>query len=135
MSDRAIKHTLDGGGRKVALVPLGRKGEKGNAIICDEDLTLLEDLGLSLRWNRNTLTGIVVAAAGHSSGGNVQVSRVLMNCGPGENIRYVSGDPTDLRRDNLEINPDGYAVRRDRDYLTPKESRRAWGPAIEHEYV
>jgi hypothetical protein len=134
MTERTIRHTIDGGGLRVALVPLGRTGEKGTAVILDDDLALLESLGLSMRWNRNRGTGVVVAPASGSSGGSVQVARVLLDLGPGENVRYRNGDPTDLRRGNLEVNPDGYAVRRDRDFLTPKESRKCWGPAIQHEY-
>lgn len=133
-SIRAIRHTIDGGGRKVALVPLGRRADRGNAIIDEADLILLEILGLSLRWNRHPRTGVVFAPAGYGSGGNVQVARVLLDCGPGENVCYLNGDPTDLRRDNLDINPDGYAIRRDRDFLTPPEKRRQWGPAIGHVY-
>jgi len=133
--ERVIVHTIDGDGHRVALVPLGRAGEKGTAVVLEDDLALLESLGLSMRWNRNRGTGVVVAPAGGSSGGCVQVSRVLLDLGPGENARYVNGDPTDLRRQNLDINPEGYAIRRDRDYLTPKEKRKAWGPAIRHEYL
>lgn len=132
---RVIVHTTDGDGHRVALVPLGRTGTKGIAVILEDDLSLLESLGLSLRWNRNHSSGVVVAPAGGSSGGSVQVSRVLLDLGPGENVRYVNGDPTDLRRHNLDINPEGYAIRRDRDFLTPKEKRKAWGPAIQHEYL
>jgi len=100
-SSRSILHTTDGGGRKVALVPLGRKADRGNAIIDDADLTLLEALGLSLRWNRHSVTGVVFAPAGHGSGGNVQVARVLLDCGPGENVSYLNGDPTvRVRRDD-----------------------------------
>jgi hypothetical protein len=133
--NRVILHTVDEGGLRVALVPLGRKGEKGSAIILEDDLAYLESLGLSMRWNRNSGSGVVVAPAGGSTGGSVQVSRVLLDLGPGQNVRYRNGDPTDLRRENLDINPEGYAVRRDRDLLTPKEKRKAWGPPVEHEYL
>ncbi|TYR33703.1 hypothetical protein FY036_06505 [Mesorhizobium microcysteis] len=135
MTNRAITHIVDEDSNPVALVPLGRKGEKGTAIILDEDLALLESLGLSMRWNRHTRTGIVVAPTSASSGGSVQVARVLLDLGPGQNIRYRNGDPTDLRRDNLEIKPEGNAIRRDRDYLTPKEKRKAWGPPVEHVFA
>lgn len=131
---RVIKHVTDDQGRAVALVPLGRLGEKGTAVIDDDDLIELTALGLSLRWNRHAGTGVVFAPASGSSGGNVQVARVLLDLGPGENVRYLSGDPTDLRRNNLAVNPEGNAVRRDRDYLTPADRRRQWGPAVEHDY-
>lgn len=133
MNDRAIRH-VEGDARRVALVPLGPHGRKGVAIVDGEDLSLLDSLGLSMRWNRHAGTGIVIAPAGNSSGNSVQVSRVILDCGTGENVRYRNGDPTDLRRQNLEINPEGYAIRRDRDFLTPKATKRSWGPEIEHVY-
>lgn len=130
---RTVIHTLDEAGRKVCLVPLGRNGEKGSAIIEETDLTLLVDeLGLSLRWNRIAKTGAVVAPAGNASGGNIQASRALLDLGPGENVRYLNSDPTDLRRSNLAVNYDGWATRRDRDFLTPKDRRKKWGPDPEH---
>ena len=86
-SARVIVHTIDGDGHRVALVPLGRTGEKGTAVILEDDLALLESLGLSMRWNRNRGTGVVVAPAGGSSGGCVQVSR----------MSPVSTHGTDLR--------------------------------------
>lgn len=134
-TNRIIRHTIDEGGQPVALVPLGREGEKGLALVDEDDLEMLTAIGLSLKWNRNLPTGVVIAPARRSSGCNVQVSRVILDCGPGENVRYRNGDPTDLRRENLEINRAGYAVRRDRDFLTPKDNRRTWGPAVEHEWT
>lgn len=130
---RVIRHVEDGGGLRAALVPLGRASSKGVAIIEEEDLALLQELGLSLAWNRNPTTGVVVAPAGAASGNRVQVARVLLDLGPGENVRYLSGDPTDLRRSNLEVNPEGWAIRRDRDFITPKGKSRQWG-AIAHEW-
>jgi len=134
---RVIRHVMmdtEGGPMRAALVPLGRYGEKGIAVVDEDDLAMLDSLGLSMRWNRNPGTGVVIAPARRSSGSNVQVARVIVDAGPGENIRYRNGDPTDLRRENIEINRFGYAVRRDRDFLTPKESRRQWGPAVSHEW-
>lgn len=130
---RTVIHTLDEAGRKVCLVSLGRNGEKGSAIIEEGDLSfMVNELGLSLRWNRIAKTGAVVAPAGNASGGSIQVSRVLLDLGPGENVRYLNSDPTDLRRENLAINYDGWATRRDRDYLTPKVNRKKWGPELKH---
>lgn len=130
---RTVIHTLDEAGRKVCLVPLGRNGEKGSAIIEEKDLSfLVDELGLSLRWNRIAKTGAVVAPAGNASGSKVLVSRVLLNLGPGENVRYLNSDPTDLRRFNLAVNYDGWATRRDRDFVTPKDHRKKWGPELEH---
>lgn len=127
MMGKAIVHD-DG----LAYVSLGTRGEKGVAVIAEADLAMLESLGLSLRWNRHPRTGAVFAPAGKASGSNVLVARVLLDAGKGENVRFKNGDPTDLRRDNLILDKTGYATRRDRDYLTPAQDRRAWGPSVEH---
>jgi len=130
--DRCIRHAKEEDGRRIAMVPLGPRGDKGLAVIEDADLEMLFDLGLSMRWNRHSKTGAVFAPAPRASGSNVQVARVLMDCGPGENVSYRNGDPTDLRRENLVVNPEGYATRRDRDFLTPRSERKQWGPEVEH---
>lgn len=44
---RTIDHVITNG-RDLALVPLGRFGSKGHAVIDTDDLAMLEDLGLSL---------------------------------------------------------------------------------------
>lgn len=124
-----IKHR-----KGLAFVPLGVRGAKGVAVVHDDDLSMLEDLGLSMRWNRHPDTGAVFAPAPRASGGNVLVSRVLVNAGPGQNVTYRNGDPSDLRRENLSV-VSGNATRRDRNYLTPKSDRKAWGPSVEHEQV
>jgi hypothetical protein len=131
---RTIRHIVDQDGNRIALVPLGRQGRFGNAIIGESDLELLDSLGLSLRWNRLAKSGQVVAPCSRASGSCVQVARVLLDLGPGENVSYRNGDHTDLRRSNLAVNPEGYAIRRDRDYLTPKKRRRSSGPGIRHIY-
>lgn len=121
------------GGRKVAFVPLGRSGAKGSAVIYEADLLLLQELGLSLSWNRNPTSGVVVAPAKLASGDRIQVARVLLDLGAGQNVRYLNGDPTDLRRSNLEVNQEGWAIRRDRDFITPKGKGKQWG-IVQHEY-
>lgn len=128
---RTIQHTQEG----VSFVPIGQFARKGLAVIDTADLVLLEELGLSMAWNRHAQTGYVFAPAANASGGSVQVARVLLDCGPGENVSYENGDPTDLRRSNLSVNPDGNATRRDRDYLTPKAERKRWGQQVQHEYL
>ncbi|MHA6690555.1 hypothetical protein [Devosia sp. A449] len=130
---RTIQHAGDG--NEISFVPIGQFASKGVAVIDTEDLLMLEELGLSLAWNRNSRTGYVFAPAARAVGRSVQVARVLLDCGPGENVRYLNGDPTDLRRSNLSVNPEGNATRRDRDFLTPKAERRAWGPKAQHEYL
>jgi hypothetical protein len=130
---RTINHVMHNG-LELALVPLGRFAAKGHALIYADDLVMLDALGLSLVWNRNRLNGTVFAPASRASGGNVQVARVLLDLGEGRIVRYRNGNPTDLRRENLQV-CDGNAVRRDREFLTPKQDRRPWGPPIEHSYA
>lgn len=48
--NRTIVHMETQSGRKVAFVPLGRSGAKGSAVIYEDDLLLLQELGLSLSW-------------------------------------------------------------------------------------
>lgn len=130
---RIIDHVCHAG-VDLALVPLGRFGNRGYAVIEADDLSTLEALGLSMAWNRNQQTGTVFTPAVKASGGNVQVARVLLDLGPGQIVRYANGDPTDLRRQNLSV-VDGNAIRRDRDFLTPKLERRKWGPSVEHRHL
>lgn len=124
LSGRCLYHGRDESGELVAYVGLGRKGEKGHAILYEEDLDLLLSLGLSLRWNRLSKGGTITCPASQTS---VQVARVLLDAGPGQNIHYRNGDPTDLRRRNLAINEAGFATRRDRDLLTPLNRKKNWG--------
>lgn len=129
-SKRTILHIKDGGGSAaLALVPLGRGGSKGLATIAEEDLALLQELGLSLSWNRMAGTGAVTSPARKASNSYVQVARVLLDLGPGENVVYLDRDPTNLLRSNLDVNTNGHAIRRDRDFLSPNSKK--WG-AIEH---
>lgn len=130
MSDRRIiRHTIDEVGRKLSLVALGRGGSKGIATIAEEDLALLQELGLSLSWNRMHSTGVVIAPAKKASNSFVQVARVLLDLGPGENVVYLDRDPTNLLRSNLDVNTNGWAIRRDRDFLSPDTTK--WGK-VEH---
>lgn len=129
---RTVTHSMDEAGRKVCLVFLGRGGSKGVAIIEEQDLAFLQELGLSLSWNRMRGTGVVTAPTRKAPNSYVQVSRVLLDVGPGENIRYLDGDPTNLLRSNLEVNPQGWAIRRDRDFLSPNTKK--YGP-VEHKWT
>lgn len=58
LTKRVIEHFTPPDGRPVAFVPLGLAGEKGLAVIFEDDLEMMVGLGLSLKWNRHHRTGI-----------------------------------------------------------------------------
>ncbi len=127
---RTITHTGNG----VSLVPLSNRGSGSLAVVDTDDLHMVESLGLSLRWTRHPKSGVVVAPASLAAGGHVTVARVLLDALPGQNVKFIDGDPTNLRRSNLSLIP-GNSVRRDREYLTVKAKRRGWGPEIRQVYL
>lgn len=106
----------------IVIVPLGRQGSK-HAFIDKADYDYLMKLGLSTAWHESA--GGYVAAVAHRARGNlINVARVLLNAGIGQYVRYVDGDPRNLRRSNLKLLKGGWAIRRDRAYLTPPERQR-----------
>jgi hypothetical protein len=117
--------------KNTVLVPLSG-GRGGWAVVNEDDLALLESVGLSLRWTRDISSGAVSAPASASPNRHVSVSRVLLDAGEGEAVRFLNGDPTDLRRENLLL-VDGSGTRRDRDYLSKRP--RKWGSDVQHEWA
>lgn len=97
-------------------VPLGPGGNKGTASIASEDYSLLIELGLSESWNLSP-RGYVIAPCCRASGSSVLVARVLMDCGPGQNIIYLDRNRKNLLRSNLAVKRNGYALSRPRDFL------------------
>jgi hypothetical protein len=49
---------------------------------------------------------------------------VLVDAGPGQQVKHKDGNPRNLRRGNLELVEGGNAIRRDRALLTPENLRR-----------
>lgn len=97
--------------KEVFHIPLGKSGKY--AAVYKEDYDYLIGLGLSGTWN-NSIQGYVDAS---SKGTRLRVARVLMDAKESQTVRYVDGDITNLRRDNLVIMRDLKAKRRDRDFL------------------
>ena len=108
-------------GRDLCLVPLGREGRKGTAKIWKDDLEFLFRLGLSPSWG-TVLGAYVTAAARLAHGQHVMVARVLMDAGVGQSIRYLDGDRSNLRRENIQV-VTGSGIRRDRDYLRVQQNK------------
>ena len=106
----------DAESREIIYVPLRNKGE---AILYREDFDRLLELGLSLSWNRLP-NGYVTAPAYKAHGNSIQVARVIVDAGPGEQVKYVNGDLTDLRSSNLCLLKGGGASRRDRDFISAR---------------
>lgn len=117
---KRIKWIKDSGGNEIGLVPLGKGGSKGNAVLSKSDIYYLATLGLSFCWDRLP-SGHVIAHASLSPTRHVYPVRVLLDCGPGEQAVHRNGDNTDLRRSNLVKIVGGKSKRRDRDYLKSLE--------------
>lgn len=107
----------------VIAIPLGPNGSKGVAHIERDDWMFLLKLGLSPNWYLSP-SGHPTVAAHRAKGGRVTVSRVLLDAGPRQTVRFVDGNPRNLRRENLQLCDNGSATRRDRDFLTPENLRR-----------
>jgi hypothetical protein len=109
----------DTDGREIVYIPLAGKGE---ATLYHDDFERLQELGLSLSWNRLP-NGYVTAPAYKAPGKSIQVARVILDAGPFERVKYINGDPTDLRSKNLCLLSGGGASRRDRDFISAKPRR------------
>ncbi len=46
------------------------------------------------------------------------VGRILTDAKAGQQVRYLDGNPLNLRRENLIIKQGGFSLRNDREYLT-----------------
>lgn len=93
---------------EIAVVPLGKDGQHGHAFINLEDYRWLMKAGSSGNWSKLS-RGYVVAPSRKVDGNNVIVARVLLRLGEREFVSYKDGDPTNLRRSNLETAPYGRA--------------------------
>jgi hypothetical protein len=102
-------------GREVVKVPLGRTDKV--CYVYKDDRDFLRRLGLSMNWNISP-QGYVTAPA-KASNGYVMVARIIMNVGPGQQVRYRDGDGLNLRTGNLHIVHRNGAIRRDRDLVRP----------------
>ena len=97
------------------MVPLGRKGANEVAI-WEDDYNFVRRLGLSGNWTK-LLNNHVIATAPKASGNHVLVARVLLDAKAGQSVRYLDGNPLNLRRENLQLIERGGSIRRDRDFL------------------
>lgn len=112
------------GARVLARVSLGRSGTKF-AEIWRDDWEFLRKLGTPENWNSVGSNGHVTVCTPRASGNHIAVGRILLNAGPGETVRYLDGNPLNLRRENLRLVKGGWACRRDRDYLRSTQNTKA----------
>lgn len=100
---------VDVGGRLLARVPLGRHNKFSPpryVEIWKDDYDFLVKLGLSPNWSSYRVGGngyYVTASASDTPSHRVLVARVLMDANAGEIVRYVDGNPLNLRRENLRL--------------------------------
>jgi hypothetical protein len=93
---KIIHKTEDG--QKLVYIPI--RGEKDKFCkMLEGDFAALIDLGLHPLFR---LQGTVFARSNYK---NIGVARLLANCQAGQNVRYINGDPLDLRQQNLLILP------------------------------
>ena len=92
---------------RVVRVPLGPRGMKGFATI---DLDCWEKFiekgfsgNLNAHFAPNSDRLYVTAPSTAATGNNILVARVLMDAKRGEIVRYIDGDPTNLRKSNLRL--------------------------------
>ena len=94
---------------------MGRAGAT-EAAIWEDDYKFIRRLGLSGNWSKLQRMH-VVASARRPGGNHVLVARVLLDAKQGQGVRYLDGDPLNLRRENLKLMSHAGAIRRDRDYV------------------
>lgn len=129
-----VIHTTDENGEPIARVPLAR-GRQGWATLYEEDLRLLETLGLSMCWF-TLAKGHVAASAYKAKGKLLLVARVLLDAPAGQNVGYVNGDKSDLRRDNLKLSTHGRkSSQRARESITPFAEKTNNSKETKHEYL
>ena len=116
MRSRPIRITVEGE-KKVALVPLGRAGSLEAAIYLEDYETLME-LGLSGNWFAIPPANYVSVSAKRGPGRKVLVARVLLDAGEGEVVKFLDGNPLNMRRDNLAVVPSKLGSRRDREFIS-----------------
>lgn len=107
MKARPIE-VVDVGGRLLARVPLGRHNDftpQRYAEIWKDDFDFLCKLGLSSNWvsYRVKSKQYVSATASTMPGNRVLVARVLLDADAGQMVRFLDGNPLNLRRENLRL--------------------------------
>jgi hypothetical protein len=106
-----ITTTKDDNGKEIALVPLFNSRKK--AAIYIEDYNELLAMGVPTRW-RLVYGVLKVRLPGQRA--DSFLARLLLDCGPGQIVRFKDRNKTNLRRDNLVIAP-GQGKYRARDVL------------------
>lgn len=101
----------------VVIMTLTRQGQK-QTITDKLSYAHLMDLGLSTSWYESAAR-YVSAVANKAKGNLIYVARDLLDTGVGQNIQYLDSNPLNLRRSNLQLTKDGWATKRDCEFLLP----------------
>jgi hypothetical protein len=105
-----ITHFKDERGRALVRVPIARSDRF--CTLEEQDFSALLELGTPVHWVWKQDCIWV-----RSGGKSIAIGRILLDCSPGQCLRYINHDPTDLRRDNLVLT-NGMSKYRARDMLT-----------------
>jgi hypothetical protein len=98
-------------GRRVAFISLGSNSDRVCVLYLDDYISLIE-LGVSTNWSC-TKPGNAVAFNSIDMK-PLGIARILLDAKAGQAVRYLDGNPLNLRRENLSLVPDGKAKSCDR---------------------
>src|SRR5689334_10295659 len=102
---------------KIETVKIPLKGSGQRAELHKQDFDALMALGVSPNWLSTDTTNNQVKTS--HRGKYISIARLIMDAGKSQAVKYLDGDRTNLKRENLTIIP-GAAKSRDRDhYLAP----------------
>lgn len=122
-----VLHTKDDKGKSIVRVPLSNSDR--HATLDEQDFNQLLELGLSPSWKQGTDGLIQVSVPGRT---NLPVARLITDASK-QRVRYLNGDKTDLRRDNLVLDGNGLRAKlRARDLVVP--TARLNRVEVEHVY-
>lgn len=111
MNKRKIT-TIAEGGKLLCYVPLNADGRR-SAVIWKDDFDFLLTLGVKDSWfTTGKADRYVVCKIPGRKGRNIQVSRLMLNAGAGQVVRYRDGDSYNLRRENLYLDCGGTSTKR-----------------------
>ena len=105
--DRTPFTDIDKRGKPCVRVPLA--SNKGHATLLPKDYEALKRRRVPFRWHVSSGRAgdqrVRVSIRHRNRVLNLQVGRLIARARPNERLRYLNGNPLDLRSSNLEVSP------------------------------